>query len=372
MPTAQSRTTTIAELKRAGYAFDPSRAANWYAGILQSLLSKGHQSDRIDLLAERTLKQMDILTRGNRRAVILEQVEKSIKRLCSLNVLNQYRPDRVRLQPGLPKAKLERYLAEKPVPWESETNPVPVGRRSRETQDEDSDGSHRPPHDDQQTSLFDNFDPDQDEGALPFPPAVRLPRIAAVADASDSPEAEEAPSPNSPDALSDDPWAAETSAALASLLSHEQTGAAPIDPAGTSTNQLASLGDRDEALAGVSEFSDSPLQPLVAAIMALDSTMRPRQTGARQCSLTSTHGFELELEWRRYGEVRAFIGFPQRCLESVLRLVGGAWLDLVVGIDPKGRYGVHRTLPSPIPQADNAAKLLLRDVQVLDDALASS
>ncbi len=154
MSTAQSRTTTIAELKRAGYAFDPSRAANWYAGILQSLLSKGHQSDRIDLLAERTLKQMDILTRGNRRAVILEQVEKSIKRLCSLNVLNQYRPDRVRLQPGLPKAKLERYLAERPVPWESETSTNPVGPRSRQKQDEDSDDNHHLSRDDPQIPLF--------------------------------------------------------------------------------------------------------------------------------------------------------------------------------------------------------------------------
>jgi hypothetical protein len=125
MPTAQLRATTIAELRRSGFAFDPSRPANWYAGILQSLLSKVRQSDRIDLLAERTLKQMDILTRGNRRAVILEQVEKSIKRLCSQNVLNQYRPDRVQLQPGLLKAKLDRYLAEKPVLWERRDEPFP-------------------------------------------------------------------------------------------------------------------------------------------------------------------------------------------------------------------------------------------------------
>lgn len=169
----------------------------------------------------------------------------------------------------------------------------------------------------------------------------------------------------------DDPWGEEADNALKSLLPPDKTDAEPIDSAWTSTNTPASLDNRDEALAGVPEIVGSPLQPLVAAIVAIDSTLRSQQTSMKQCSLTSTDGFKIELEWRRNGEVRAFIGFPPRGLESVLQRVGTKWLDLVVGIDPKGRYGVLRKLPSTTPPADNAVKLL-RDVQELDDALANS
>ena len=111
---------TLAELKRVGYPFNPTRASNWYGGILASLLAKKHRSDRIDLLAERTLKQMDIDTRGNRRTVILKQVEKAIRSLCAKNILNQYTPERVRIQSGVNLTKFDRYLAQKPLPWSEE------------------------------------------------------------------------------------------------------------------------------------------------------------------------------------------------------------------------------------------------------------
>jgi hypothetical protein len=361
-----SKTTaaTLAELKRAGYPFNPTRHSNWYGGILASLLAKNHHTDRIDLLAERTLKQMDILTRGNRRVVILKQVEKAIRSLCGKNVLNQYKPDRVRFQHGVSQTKIDRYLAGEPLPWAEEEAAVAAGETSEDDCEGDSeadvaeviaaqnDGPDSPPptpvDDDESLSIMPVGLPHLQPVVGPDPEAIPLALRGGRSDRGDP-----LMSPAASKALS-----------LLLLSGSGQLGAQiTTNPPEDSTGPLG-------APVGSPTVTSSLLTPYIEAIRAIDPTVRIRTQFARQAILIVGLGCEIDIEWRRTGEVRAFVCFPSESLNNVLRHIGATWADLRVAVDPQGRPGVQRMMPSATAPADLAVALL-RDVQTLDDAMGT-
>lgn len=360
-----SKTTaaTIAELKRAGYPFDPTRVSNWYGGILASLLAKAHKTDRIDLLAERALKQMDILTRGNRRAIILRQVEKAIRSLCSKNLLNQYAPNRVRIQHGVTQAKLDRYLAEKPLPWAEEEAVAASGAPG-----DDPEGSSEADAAEVIAAQDDGPEPpravpDEDDEPLSSMP-VGLPQLRRVDESglASSPGQEEARWTDGGEST----LKPEASRALARLLPSES------DCAMDRMAPPASAGPHlpHEPAVATPAITYSPLIPLIDAIQSMDPSVQIRAQFARQAILIASEGCEIDIEWRRTGEVRAFVCFPTESLNNVLRHVGTTWADLRVALDQQGRSGIQRVSPSATTPNEFAVRLL-QDLQVLDDAMGT-
>lgn len=352
---------TLAELKRAGYPFNPTRASNWYGGILASLLDKKHRSDRIDLLTERTLKQMDIDTRGNRRTVILKQVEKAIRSLCAKNILNQYTPERVRIQSGVNQTKLDRYLARKPLPWSEEEAAVsladPISDHDEEGGEAYAAESITSQND--QPDLFSAAPSDEDHplGSMP----VGLPHLPPIV----KPVLDTAPSF----------WRAETAdegeirspeanRALSQLLPRGFD--LPISEAVTPPHGPSSAPPGIP----IGSSSQSTLNALIEAIRERDPSIAVRNQLARQAVLIAGEGCEIEVEWRRTGELRAFLCFPHVALSSVLRHIGATWADLRVAIDPQGRAGVQRMM-SAATAPEDLAVMLLADIQTLDDAMSS-
>lgn len=352
---------TLAELKRVGYPFNPTRASNWYGGILASLLAKKHRSDRIDLLAERTLKQMDIDTRGNRRTVILKQVEKAIRSLCAKNILNQYTPERVRIQSGVNLTKFDRYLAQKPLPWSEEEAAVSSADPASDLDQEGGEAYSAEVITSQndQPDLFSAAPSEEDNplGSRPVGLPHLPPLVTPVLDTTSSiwrAEMEDGGEIRSPEA----------NRALSQLL-----------PSGFDlpiTKAMIPLHGASSVPPGIPSGVPAPstLNALIEAIQERDPSLAVRSQLARQAVLIAGEGCELEIEWRRTGELRAFLCFPHVALSSVLRHIGATWADLRVAIDPQGRTGVLRMMTAATPPGELAA-MLLRDIQTLDDAMGT-
>lgn len=359
MPKTAAR--TLAELKRAGYPFNPTRASNWYGGILASLLAKKHRSDRVDLLAERALKQMDIDTRGNRRTVILKQVEKAIRSLCAKNILNQYTPERVRIQSGVNLTKLDRYLAQKPLPWSEEEAALSSADPASDHDEEGGEAysAEAFTSQDDQSDLFSAAPPEEDYPLSSRPVGLpHLPPIVTpVLDTTPSiwpAEMEDGGEIRSPEAIR----------ALSQLLPRGFD--LPITEAMIPLHGTSSVPPGTPS--GVPSLST--LNALIEAIQERDPSIAVRNQSVRQVVLIAGEGCEIEIEWRRTGELRAFLCFPHVALSNVLRYIGATWADLRVVIDPQGRAGVQRMLSASTAPVELAV-ILLRDIQTLDDAMRS-
>lgn len=350
---------TLAELKRVGYPFNPTRASNWYGGILASLLAKKHRSDRIDLLAERTLKQMDIDTRGNRRTVILRQVEKAIRSLCANNILNQYTPERVRIQSGVNLTKLDRYLARKPLPWSEEEAAVssadPASDHDMEGGESYSAEASASQND--QPDLF-SAAPSEEDNPLGSRP-VGLPHLPPIV----TPVLDAAPSI----------WRAEMADGGEIRSPEANRALSQLLPRGFDlpiSEAMIPLDGASSVPPGIPSGVPSPstLNALIEAIQERDPAIAVRNQLARQAVLIAGEGCEIEIEWRRTGELRAFLCFPHVALSNVLRHIGATWADLRVVIDPQGRAGVQRMMSAATAPVELAV-MLLRDIQTLDDAM---
>lgn len=342
----------LAELKRAGFPFDPTRPSNWFAGILRSLLARNHPTDRVDLLAKQTLKQMSILTKGERREFILRQVESAIQQLCNKNVLLLYTPTRVRFWDGLSQTKLERYLNTRPVRWSDRALPGRIG----------GDPGLPEPDGDSEPVMGDTGDLFEDDA---FP---TLPKIGIAIDPISSDEgASTMPGSPLPESLLS-PWAPEENRIIDSLLprSHEDE----LEP--TNLLPVSSTVENGEAgrLRGERDTSNSRLKDVVGAIQDRDESMNVFALEERTAVLDSSHGGQIDLEWRRGGELRIFVSFPGTELTKVLRHVGSRWLNLVVALDERGRHGVQRIIPADTAPSAVAA-VLLKDVEALEDAMAA-
>lgn len=364
---------TLRLLKRSGFPFDPTRPSNWFAGILSCLQAQPHQTDRIDLLASRALLQMEILTRGSRRVFILKQVTKAIEKLCSKNVLNIYTPNRVRIQPGLSQSKLNYYQTIAISSWDEEVksindysttddnyeitkiNEKNIGHETAAAAaaaaDDDVDD------DDADADGFELVDQDQidDEyGDMSVEIPIILPRLneyqSIKNEINELQEMENTDCRN----VKNSAWGIEENAALNALL---PTYEATFD-ARTSSNQ-SQIGNKGK----------SPLQPLISAICEQDGAIVVQSHHERTARLISNDLIRIELEWRRTGEIRSFIIFPEPELENVLKHVGHYWINLVIGLNFNGVYGAQRVFQSTTP-VNVISKQLLSDLQAIDDAMA--
>lgn len=355
MPTTNA--SRLAELKRAGYPFNPTRPSNWFSGILQTLQARNRPTHRIDLLAEDTLKQMEIVTRGSRREFILKQVEKAILKLCSLNVLRPYGSSRVEIWPDLASAKLDRHLKAGPLPWDEETSNAGTGDNDDAGSDAEIDDALKA-HDDGNEVAGGQIDGGSVSDLPPSPP--KLPPIRVNSDLFGDPPGHQ--ENLGLDDAESKTWSEEESGALSTLLATE------------SKNEVKSLLDRiqlePDTRVGADKgngWSPSLLQPIVDAILAADPSLCLHSIAQRAAVLACEGDSQIELEWRRNGEVRVFLVFQEPSLNDVLRHIGAQWLNLVVAIDGRGRYGIQRTV-SAVAAPSAVAVTVLSDVQALEDA----
>lgn len=365
---SRTNSNQLAELKRAGYPFNPTRPSNWFAGILNGLLSQNRQTDRIDLLGERTLKQMNILTRGKRRAFLLKQVEKAIWTLCGRNVLILYTPTRVKLHPDLSQAKLDKLVNSWPLLWEQEALANKDGNDGRDAGSEEGTDAAIAT-DNSEDEMGNTSVTDDEEGDL-LTITARLPKITIP----NHNNRQDRGISSQPGLFSDEdisgPWAAETADAFSKLLSDLSGLDQTVDSPGVPTH-LPGETPPQSCLVRMAEASTLLLQPIADAIQKADPSMLLRGISQRSAIIDCTDGSQIDIELRRNGEVRIFVSFPEALLIDVLRHIGSQWLDLVVAIDPKGRYGIQRTIP-PATSPSSLAYILLNDIQALEDAAGSA
>lgn len=306
---------------------------------------------------------MEIITRGSRRAFILKQVEKAIRSLCSKGILNQYNHGRVCVQDGVSEAKFKRYLDETPLPWEAE-------EAAAAAEDPATDGDEVGTEEDVAEAIAAQNDgpdhvpqtSDEDDELLSGRPVGLPPLRPLVEPDSDDPRL--SPPPEEQTEEGGYSMSPEATRALIELL--QPTSEHP--KTGVDTPQAGTPAAPHATPTGGTAATLQPLMPYVEAVLSIDPTMRIRTQSARQAVIVAGEGCEIDMEWRRTGEVRSFVRFPSEALNKVLRHIGLSWADMRVAVDQQGRPGLQRLMrPAPSP-ADFAVELM-RDIQSLDDAM---
>lgn len=366
---------TIAEIKRSGFLFDPCKPQNWHAGILHSILGMTHKSDRIDLLAERTLKTMEIDTRGQRRQVILKLVQKAIRDLCSRNVLTQYQDNRVKLAPGLRPQRLSQYLDGGPQPWlkdpartGSSTQPglfsprLPIAEGSSSHEGWEEEGGL---NDDVPLEVGPTAPSPSGNRGRTAPPIV-LPRLRTANNTlfEDRTEPDRELEEHADD-RDDHRWHEEASSALNLLL-----GGGSADALGNEVSEPD--GDTKLTGPGGGNLHKKPparvvLKMLIDGILERDPSLQQRCVQARSAVLACDEDIEIRLEVLLQGDVRYRLVFPSDRLERVLRHLGMQWKEVPVGIDNSGRPAIQRAIAAGTG-IGTIINRLLGDMQDLEDS----
>ncbi len=316
--------TSAKVLRRHYPAFDPTRLANWYGGIVRAIHAKGIDWAPIPALVARTLKGMNILTRQTRRAFLSTQIHKAIKGLCRLGILLEYKPGRVRINS---QPRFERYLNSHPEAWpEKIIQEAPSSRQLGAEADpgavEHNGATHKPAA---------QLEPSLARGLPPL----------RVAEDTDTGSAEEpSDSFNHTDSESN---------ALGLLIGDKR-----------STGQESRILAESVKQSFVSSDIESIWSALQTALP--EARLESINRGLRAKSATEV----ITVEARRDGSTRVSIMFSGNVLHPLLRYIRASWVQLVVGEDSQGQHSLLRSWPGG-SSSQAIQHAIMGDLQVLDD-----